>query len=547
MTPLRSSLGRFVLLASRHPFGIATILLLVLTVPTLGLRDLWLPDETRHAAVLQNMVDKGHWLVLYLGNTFYADKPPVFFWLAALIAIVSGSTAPFVLIVATWLSALAFLAATIFAGRVYGFGRRTILLAVLLLFSNWFFIERVQAPRMDLLFAAFIALAHASLFLASERVGRDRLLWCLVGFGAASLSLLTKGPVGPLLVFLTLIVFLARRQRLSLLLDRGFLTGMLLFVLVTAAYLAGVILSEGFAFVRAVMVDQTLTRAFAAIHLRNPFYYYLHKIPEVLLPWSIVLLFLPWQNLANKSFWLRLVRPHPNEKNGFSYCATGAIVSLIAISSFQYKITFLLLTFYPQLVLLAAYAILRLARQKARYAQTTFAATLFVVSLVLPFAPTLTLWPDAVHGEGLVAAGLFVGSILLLTLRGAPSLRFAFAAVFAVFLAVLPLYVVTVPGLNAVMSPRAQAAVLAHEMRNGQPTFYIHPYRDGIYDYHAGAVVPYLRSLDDLRRRMSIHQTGVVAMPRPLWEAWTDPSIKFEIIDERRIDADIYVVVRWRS
>ncbi len=40
-----------------------------------------------------------------------------------------------------------------------GFAPRVVLLAGLVLLTNWFFIARAHQPRMDLLFAAFILTA----------------------------------------------------------------------------------------------------------------------------------------------------------------------------------------------------------------------------------------------------------------------------------------------------------------------------------------------------------------------------------------------------
>ena len=55
---------------------------LVLLPGVLSPRDFTISDEARYADVMRGMRDEGHWIVPYLNGSFYADKPPVFFWLA---------------------------------------------------------------------------------------------------------------------------------------------------------------------------------------------------------------------------------------------------------------------------------------------------------------------------------------------------------------------------------------------------------------------------------------------------------------------------------
>ena len=52
-------------------------------VPSLFTRDPWNPDEPRYAEVAREMVVSGDYLVPHLNSEIYPDKPPLFFWLAA--------------------------------------------------------------------------------------------------------------------------------------------------------------------------------------------------------------------------------------------------------------------------------------------------------------------------------------------------------------------------------------------------------------------------------------------------------------------------------
>ena len=51
----------------------------------IGARDLWNPDEPRYAQVAREMLGTGEWVVPHLNGQVYTEKPPLYFWLIALI------------------------------------------------------------------------------------------------------------------------------------------------------------------------------------------------------------------------------------------------------------------------------------------------------------------------------------------------------------------------------------------------------------------------------------------------------------------------------
>lgn len=116
----------------RHPLLCLTLLLLAQVLPSLAVKDVWLPDEVGHAAVFRNLWERGHWLVLYLGESAYGDKPPVYFWLlagiAAAVSLTGGDpVGPAVFMLAAAVSAWAVLAALVQAGQRMGSGPRKVL------------------------------------------------------------------------------------------------------------------------------------------------------------------------------------------------------------------------------------------------------------------------------------------------------------------------------------------------------------------------------------------------------------------------------------
>lgn len=163
----------------------------------------------------------------------------------AAIVSVFGTVQPFVFMVAAAISALLLLLAALAqAGRRMGFDPRVVLLAGLVLLTNWFFIARAHQPRMDLLFAAFILTAQTALFRATQA---ERLLprpMAMAGL-AMGMAALTKGPLGVALPLAGFALFLLRQRRGWLLVSReAGLAGAVVLAL-AFAYLAGVVAVEG--------------------------------------------------------------------------------------------------------------------------------------------------------------------------------------------------------------------------------------------------------------------------------------------------------------
>jgi len=534
-------------LAIRRPVLILTLLLAAQTIPTLWTKDVWMEDEVRHAAAAMQMLEHGHWLVLYLGNEFYADKPPLYFWLLALLSGMLRTTGPVLFMVAAALTAWFFLFATVATGRALGLSRRAALLAGLILLSTYYFIERAHSPRMDLMFCAFIALSHLGFFRAFHNDSPGRGRWMAFSFLMAALATLTKGPIGAVLPLFSFFVFAVWQGRFRVQFDRHMATGFAVFIGLMLLYLAGVIWAEGWDFIYAIVVEQTWDRAVDAPILSRPFYFYLHKLPEQLLPWSLIMLFLPWRRLGTRDFWNGLGRSAlTRRESGVAYLGTGLIASVALMSTWDYKIEFLMLTVFPQAALLLGNHLTRMpARSRRRYF-TALAVLLALVLAVLPFAARFTQWPDRVHGGWLVAlCGLPLLAGMVWARRRGP-LVFALVMTLGCTILFMPYYLVTMRGLNGTMSPRVQAGIMSAHERSGYRAFYYDPSVRSIYDYHAGRPIGHLYDLESVRRTVEETPCGILAIRNETLDEWNDRPAGLETVDERLIDYRTFSLVRWR-
>lgn len=176
----------------------------------LGLRDPWPADEPRFALVARDMVHSGQWLIPMIGGDTYADKPPLFFWLIALVYTLTGS-----LRIAFLLPSL--LASVASVLLIYDLGRRLWnrevgLAAALLLLGTVQFVWQGRQAQIDAVSCFWIVLGLYGLL-------RHLLLgpswrWYCAGCAAAGFGIITKG-VGFLPLLLLIPYFLLRAARWS--------------------------------------------------------------------------------------------------------------------------------------------------------------------------------------------------------------------------------------------------------------------------------------------------------------------------------------------
>ena len=177
-------------LRPRHAVWLAAALLL----PTLGLRSLWPPDETRYADVARGMRAHGDYVVPRLDGELYGEKPPVFFWAiaAANAAGVPLGAAPRLVSIASGIATVALVPRIAGAlGLAAPIGARAALILattpLLLVYAQLGLLDAASTFLVTFAIAAKLARAGGR---SAHRVGLAVLEGLLLGA-----ALLTKGPV----------------------------------------------------------------------------------------------------------------------------------------------------------------------------------------------------------------------------------------------------------------------------------------------------------------------------------------------------------------
>jgi 4-amino-4-deoxy-L-arabinose transferase-like glycosyltransferase len=151
------------------------------------------PDEGRYALISKNMVETGNYLEPRLGDHYYADKPPLYFWLTAASFKLLGSenahfSARIVPIVGAILTILAtyLIASTLFnhaMGMISAGGLLSTIAAIGL----------AKFIRMDIFLISFISLALWAFLKGYKNDGPSK--WYLLMYPFLALGVLTKGPI----------------------------------------------------------------------------------------------------------------------------------------------------------------------------------------------------------------------------------------------------------------------------------------------------------------------------------------------------------------
>jgi dolichyl-phosphate-mannose-protein mannosyltransferase len=210
-------------------------LLLIVAVPFLFVRlgmPLLDPDEGLYAAIAEETLSRGDWVIPHVNGLPYLEKPPLYFWLTALTFWAFGASESAVRL---W-SALAALGTALLTWRIGRrlYGARAGLLAGLALATVVGNALYVRKASTDQLFVFCLTLALYGFLRDAERParGRSRFLWLYVG---AALGVLAKGFLGMLFPFVIIGVGMAcvRRLRLG---DLNFARGAAVFVAIAAPW-----------------------------------------------------------------------------------------------------------------------------------------------------------------------------------------------------------------------------------------------------------------------------------------------------------------------
>ena len=196
------------LLSPRAYAVVLAVLVVAYLVPGLVGHDPWKADEPYTFGVVYHMLRSGDWIVPTQNGLPFFHKPPLFFWLTAGSMEIFGANAAaarLAPLLAAMLAAFGFHAAT--RRRA---GAPIANATVFILATMPFFFGGAQFANLDMLVAAFIALAivFAAEAALDMRAGRPHRRALVMAWLCAALGVLAKGLIGLVLPGLVIVVWL---------------------------------------------------------------------------------------------------------------------------------------------------------------------------------------------------------------------------------------------------------------------------------------------------------------------------------------------------
>lgn len=372
----------------------AVLVLCVATVLTAFVpRDLWTPDEQRYGQVAREILEGGDWLVLHLGSTPYAEKPPVYFWAETLVALPFGEVTSFTARLTGCLFAAGAFLLCFVLGRRWFRDETAGAVGALAFATNLLLLQNATRATMDLALVFFVLLTVERGSAWLRRGGT----WRAVAMGLAwSAGTLTKGPMGALLPPLALLgemVFLPRRPSWRAL---GWYLAPLVFVGATLAWALPAAQAGGDLY-RHRLFGQVSSRVSGAEghHVHDAFWY-VGILAATTLPW---LLHLMLGTFHAATFF---VRPR-DDRAGLAACAGAGVLGMTILFLAATKREVYLITPLPFLAIAAGAVVARHAYPKllvpARGMLVVAPLGGLLLALALPFAGLKFLvagqpWPE---------------------------------------------------------------------------------------------------------------------------------------------------------
>jgi 4-amino-4-deoxy-L-arabinose transferase-like glycosyltransferase len=429
-----------------------------------GAYDLWNPNEPRRAQAAREMFRGGDALALRLNGLPYYDKPPLWYWLTALVSLPAGDVTPTTARLVSVLSALGLF--TLMIGFLRGRTERpeTPLTAAAILLTAPMLLIHPYLGRAANMEALLCFLTTASVFSFWAGTWRGSIVAGLL----CGLAILAKGPAGLLVPAIGFILggwaWGGRRCVARALAAVAVGLG------VAALWFVPAALREGPAFVEASLQDHIVERVLhPRSHQRDQWYYYLRTLGTHFFPWVLALPFGLW------------AARHRRQAPLLSASAGVLILTVLAFTLSRSKREIYVLPAFPFAAIVVAGLLEREPRRTVRLLIGATAATALVAGLVA--AGAIPLRSEDVPAEALatllndvrvpliLGAGALLGpAALALAWARRPVPAAAHALAIAAFLTVASLAVHQrmLPALDRLVSARPLAERMNALARPGE-------------------------------------------------------------------------------
>ncbi len=251
-----------------------------------GIVSLTNPDEVFYAQTAKEMAKHNSWMTPYLFDAPQFEKPVLLYWLLRIGLIIFPNpnfAARFfpALFAALGLVAVYFLSLIGFKNEKKAF------ISALILMSSGLYIGLARTVFTDMIFSVLILFSLLSFYWGYTRQPKKG-LGILFFFIFSGLAVLTKGPLGFLIPFLIISVFLLIKRKFKFLFCRYSLWGIFIFIAVSFPWYIFMLKKYGSSFIREFFYNDHIRRFISAEHPGNDkWYFYPFSMIGCIFPWSI--------------------------------------------------------------------------------------------------------------------------------------------------------------------------------------------------------------------------------------------------------------------
>jgi len=506
-----------------HPLWLVLLFAFSLALRLSAPNDFFEGDQNKQVGYVMDLLHHGHWATQFEVDGLIATKPPLYNWLAACACRLFDTTAAWAIKLPALLAGGLLLCLLYQLTRHY-LGQPAAFFACLACIASHHFTKLIWFARTDMLMTA-------TLFAAIYVYVCSRSAWwkaSLVG-GVLGLSFLAKGPVGPCLFGIFLLVdFAVKRQRPTLADLRVAAPGMAIFAMIVGVWLLFVLRLP--AFEESVLHNELARRLPGSTTKTKPFFYYVSHLFTRIAPWSLLGIAAAVMAARQPERWKQIRLP--------VYWAAAYFLFFSLIPSKRHD---LLLPVYPPVFMLAGFAlqlvVAQIQQPKANWLLPVAGGGLAVGALWVAFQA------DAVVPLLLAVATIVAGLATLLAARKRQAYAVHLLAVACLCghgiyyhwanLDARVDYTTFATFIDRVKTETAEAPVLV---------YHAHP----LVSYELGQheEFPDPRDLLDRRPTWLIAPSPEV----PIIQSWTgwelEPLHSFDFHGQREIDATLYRIQR---
>ncbi len=264
----------------------------ILYFPYLNATPFFDKGEPREALAVQDIVQRGEWLVPLKRATDIPSKPPLFHWSAALVTKLTGSLNETTIRFPSALYAVLGVLLVYWLGRKI-YNAKTALLGAAILATMMVYQDQALSARVDMTLCFFVTLSLV-LFYALYREYLTNALWFYLFFVLVGIGTLAKGPLGLLLPGLVAGSFALLERRWDKIKKFAFHPGVVLTLVLATGWYVVAVARGGEGFFDRQILQENLRRFAGGSGHNHPFYYYIGYLFSQALPWGIFLPLMFW-------------------------------------------------------------------------------------------------------------------------------------------------------------------------------------------------------------------------------------------------------------